>query len=233
MPKQLRNIAIVKDFMKFADASCLFQMGDTKVVSTITVQENVVPPHAKAEEIGWILAEYSMLPGSSRERVSRTKSMLGGRHQEIQRIIGRALRGVVDLRKLGNRTLLADCDVLQADGGTRTAAINSAFVAMVSILNKMVSDGQVGKGVVKNYMAAVSAGIVDGQKLIDLTYDEDKRATVDMSVVMDANGKIIELQATGEKGAFSRNDLNELLDMSWEAIKEIISHIKRVVSILP
>ena len=218
-PDQLREVKITLDFIKHAEGSCLIEFGDTKVICTASVEEKV-PPFLKGTGQGWITAEYSMLPRATAQRTVReaAKGKLTGRTQEIQRLIGRSLRSAVDLTALGEVTVWIDCDVIQADGGTRTASITGAFVALYRALEK------IGKlEAVKNFIAAVSVGIVDGQFLLDLNYAEDSMAEVDMNVVMNDQNLFVEIQGTAEGEPFSREDLNNLLNLAEKGIRELIS----------
>lgn len=224
---QLREIKINKNFIKHALGSCFFEMGDTKVICTVN-SEDKVPPFLKDTKTGWITAEYSMLPGSTIERTTR-QSNLTGRSQEIQRMIGRSLRGVVDLKKIGERTLWVDCDVIQADGGTRTASITGSFIALVEALNKMRKMGLIAVPVLKDYIAAVSVGIIQGKEFLDLAYSEDSIASVDLNIVMTEKEKIIEIQATAEGMPFSKEELDSLLKLAKKGIKEIISIEKEIL----
>ncbi len=211
-PDQLREVKITLDFIKHAEGSCLIEFGDTKVICTASVEEKV-PPFLKGTGQGWITAEYSMLPRATAQRTVReaAKGKLTGRTQEIQRLIGRSLRSAVDLTALGEITIWIDCDVIQADGGTRTASITGAFVALYRALEK------IGK------REAVSVGIVDGQLLLDLNYEEDSMAEVDMNVVMNDRNLFVEIQGTAEGEPFSREDLNNLLNLAEKGIRELIS----------
>ena len=218
-PDQLREVKIILDFIKHAEGSCLIEFGDTKVICTASVEEKV-PPFLKGTGQGWITAEYSMLPRATAQRTVReaAKGKLTGRTQEIQRLIGRSLRSAVDLTALGEITVWIDCDVIQADGGTRTASITGAFVALYRALEN------IGKlEAVKNFIAAVSVGIVDGQFLLDLNYAEDSMAEVDMNVVMNDQNLFVEIQGTAEGEPFSREDLNNLLNLAEKGIRELIS----------
>jgi len=226
-PDEIREVRITLDFIKHAEGSCLIECGDTKVICTVSVEEKV-PPFLKDTGQGWITAEYSMLPRATAQRTVReaAKGRLTGRTQEIQRLIGRSLRGAVDLTKLGEITLWIDCDVIQADGGTRTASITGAFVALYRALQK------IGKlDAVSSFIAAVSVGIVDGQPLLDLTYEEDSVAEVDMNVVMNDKGEFVEIQGTAEGKAFTRSELEKLLNLAEKGIKELIKIQKKVLGV--
>ena len=226
-PDQLREVKITLDFIKHAEGSCLIEFGDTKVICTASVEERV-PPFLKGTGQGWITAEYSMLPRATAQRTIReaAKGKLTGRTQEIQRLIGRSLRSAVDLTALGEITVWIDCDVIQADGGTRTASITGAFVALYRALERVDK-----LNAVKSFIAAVSVGIVDGQFLLDLNYEEDSMAEVDMNVVMNDQGLFVEVQGTAEGEPFSREALNRLLDLGEKGIKELITIQKETLGV--
>ena len=226
-PDELRPVKITIDYIKHAEGSCLIEFGDTKVICTASVEEKI-PPFLKGTGQGWITAEYSMLPRATATRTVResAKGRLTGRTQEIQRLIGRSVRSAVDLRALGEITVWIDCDVIQADGGTRTASITGAFVALYRALEK------VGKlEAIKNFVAAVSVGIVDGEFLLDLNYEEDSMAEVDMNIVMNDAKEFVELQGTAEGKPFSRSDLDRLLTVGEKGIMELISKQKEVLGV--
>lgn len=220
---QLRDVKITTDYLLHPYGSVLIEMGNTKVICTAMVEEKV-PFFIKGTGSGWITAEYSMLPGSTLTRKIRdtTKGKIDGRSQEIQRLIGRALRSVIDVSKIGERTIWIDCDVIQADGGTRTASITGAFVALVNALEKLYEDKQIASIPIKNYIAAVSVGIGKEGLILDLCYEEDHIANVDMNVVMTDEGRLVEVQGTGENDTFSREELNILLDLAEKGINELI-----------
>jgi len=228
---ELRPIRITKNFNKFAEGSVLIEMGETKVICTASIEDKV-PPFQKGTGKGWITSEYGMLPRATEVRNPRevTKGRPSGRTMEIQRLIGRSLRAVVDLEALGERTIWIDCDVIQADGGTRTASITGSFIALADALNKLVEKGELQKIPLKSFVAAVSVGIVEGNKLLDLSFQEDANALVDMNVVMTDRGEIVEIQGTGEGGPFSRENLEELLDLAAFGIDKIIKIQKEVLS---
>ena len=208
--------------MKHAEGSVLIEIGDTKVICSASVEERV-PPFLRNTGKGWVTAEYSMLPRSTNTRTPRD-SMTGrgsGRAFEIQRLIGRSLRSVIDLNGFGERTIWIDCDVIQADGGTRTASITGAYVALVDACRKMVKDGLIEKVPIKDSVAAISVGKVEGRVLLDLNYEEDSRAEVDMNVVMTGNGKFVEIQGTGEEAVFTKKEMDELTRMAQRGIKEL------------
>ncbi len=227
---ELRSIRIVRNFIKHAEGSALIEMGDTKVICTASI-ENKVPPFLKDKKQGWVTGEYAMLPRSTHTRSVRESAIgrVGGRTHEIQRLIGRAMRSVVDLGVLGERTIWLDCDVIQADGGTRTASITGAFVALKDAVNKAINNKLIALQPVKDYIAAVSVGIVEGEPRLDLSYAEDSAAEVDMNIVMTEAGRFIEVQGTAETEPFSRQHLDELLDLAESGIKEIIAVQKAVL----
>ncbi len=218
----LRPVSIARDYLRFAEGSVLMCMGHTKVLCAATVEEKS-PPFLQGTGRGWITAEYSMLPRSSKKRVQRESQTgrIGGRTHEIQRLIGRSLRTVFDLKELGERTILVDCDVLQADGGTRTASITGAFVAVMDTLKALKDEGYIRRVPLLDSVAAVSVGIVGGEPLLDLTYEEDSKAGVDMNIVMTGNGRFIEVQGTAELSAFTRDELSALLDMAAKGVREL------------
>lgn len=212
------------DFLRFAEGSLLIAMGETKVLCAATVEDRI-PPFLKGQGLGWVTAEYSLLPRSTAERTPRESAQgrIGGRTHEIQRLIGRSLRSVVDTRALGERTVTIDCDVIQADGGTRTAAITGAFVALCLALIRLRSENKLRGWPVIDWLAAVSVGIVDGRPMLDLCYEEDSRAQVDMNVVMTGEGKFVELQGTAEGLPFPRQDLDRLLGLARTGIDELVA----------
>lgn len=227
-PDQLRPVRIRKGVIKYAEGSALIQLGDTVVLCTATVEENV-PPFLKGSGSGWIRAEYAMLPRATQERSPRDRS-LGGRAQEIQRFIGRALRAAVDLPALGERTILVDCDVLQADGGTRTAAITGGFIALYEALKGLREQGVLEGLPIRDYVAAVSVGIVDGEVLLDLDYSEDSRAQVDLNLVMTAGGKVVEVQGAAEEEPFTLEELGLMIELGKKGIGELIEAQRRCLS---
>lgn len=212
---QLREVKITKNYIKNADGSVLIEMGDTKVICTATIDDKV-PAFKKNTGEGWLTAEYSMLPRATKVRNQRdiSKLKLNGRSQEIQRLIGRSLRSVVDFNILGEREILIDCDVIQADGGTRTASITGAFVALVEACKFLKDCGGIEKMPITDYVGAVSVGIVNGQEMLDLCYEEDSNAEVDMNIIMSGSGEFIEIQGTGEKAPFSRKQINGMIDIA-------------------
>lgn len=220
---KIRPVAIIPDYLEFADGSALIQIGKTRVVATATIDEKV-PHFLKGSGSGWITAEYAMLPRATEKRTNRERSpgRISGRTQEIQRLIGRCLRTATDLKVLAERTIILDCDVLQADGGTRTASITVACVALALSLKKLMDEGMIEQMPLKGLVSAVSVGVVEGKKLLDLDYKEDSNADVDMNVVETDSGQIVEIQATAEKNPFTRKDFNGLLRLADSGIKELI-----------
>lgn len=219
---QLREIKITKDFTKHALGSVLIEFGDTKVIVSASVDEQKPRWMDKEDKRGWVTAEYNMLPAATNTRCQRERSKVSGRTQEIQRLIGRSLRSCVDLAKLGERTITVDADVIQADGGTRCASICGGFVAMKVAIEKLIKAGLLTESPIIESIAAVSAGIVDGEIVLDLDYLEDSSAQVDSNIVMTQSGKIIEFQTTAEGNPFERNELNEILSLGEQAVKDII-----------
>lgn len=220
---QLRPIHIETNYLKHPEGSVLITVGDTKVICTASIDERV-PPFMRGEGKGWITAEYSMLPRATEQRNIResSKGKVSGRTMEIQRLIGRALRAVVDLEAIGERTIWIDCDVIQADGGTRTASITGAFVAMALSLEKLSSTKKLAKYPLNDFLAATSVGILENKEVVvDLNYLEDSNAHVDMNVVMTGNGEFVELQGTGEEATFSYNELQELLKAAQVGVEEL------------
>lgn len=220
---QLRPVRITRNYIMHAEGSVLMEMGNTKVICTASVDEKV-PPFKKGTGEGWVAAEYSMLPRATQMRNPRdiSKLKVSARSQEIQRLIGRSLRSVVNFNLLGERTIMIDCDVIQADGGTRTASITGAFIALVDACKKLKTQGLLEKVPVTGFVAAVSVGIVDGREMLDLCYEEDSNAIVDMNVVMSDAGEFIEVQATGEQSPFNRRQFDKLLDLADGGIKELM-----------
>lgn len=221
---ELRPIKITAPYIKHAEGSVLIEVGDTKVICTASLEERV-PPFMKGQGKGWVTAEYAMLPRATQVRNQResAKGKLTGRTMEIQRLIGRALRSVVDLDKLGERTITLDCDVIQADGGTRTTSITGAFVAMVLAIHKVCQEKQLAVFPVKDFLASVSVGVVNGTPYLDLKYEEDSAAKVDMNVVMTGSGQFVEVQGTGEEAPFSRDELDTLLALAQKGIQDMIA----------
>jgi len=220
----LRPISLEPGFAKHAEGSCLARFGDTHVLCTASVEDRV-PPHVIGTGAGWVTAEYGMLPRSTHERMAReaARGKQGGRTLEIQRLVGRALRAAVDLRGLGVRTLTVDCDVLQADGGTRTAAITGGFVALAAAVQKLKKAGKIPGAPVKRQVAAVSVGLVEGEVRLDLDYGEDSSAEVDMNVVATSEGQLVEVQGTAEGKAFGRGELDRMLDAALVGIARLVA----------
>jgi ribonuclease PH len=217
---ELRPIEFERGVAPYAEGSCLITFGATQVLCACSVEDGV-PGWRRGKGEGWLTAEYAMLPRATRTRTSRERSQLGGRTQEIQRLIGRSVRAMLDDFKFGEFTLKLDCDVIVADGGTRTAAITGASVAIVDAFEWMVTVGKIQRSPVKRRVAAVSVGVIDGQPRLDLDYEEDVRAEVDMNVVMSSEGKFVEVQGTGEHGTFDRAELNQLLDLAVAGIRTL------------
>jgi ribonuclease PH len=226
---ELRKLRITRNYIRSAEGSVLIEMGETKVICTATV-DNSVPPFLKGKGTGWVTAEYAMLPRSSGQRIARERSKVGGRTHEIQRLIGRALRSVVDMSALGERTVLIDCDVIQADGGTRTASITGSYIALVDALRHIRKQGLIDTIPVSDYLAAVSVGIVEGKPMLDLCYVEDSSADVDMNLVMTGSGKIVEVQGTAEGEPFSREELGRLLTLGEKGIKSLVKKQKEFLA---
>ncbi|WP_232695646.1 ribonuclease PH [Brevibacillus daliensis] len=227
---QLRSVKITRNYIKHAEGSCLIEVGDTKVICTATLEDRV-PPFMRNGGKGWITAEYSMLPRATETRNAResSKGKVGGRTMEIQRLIGRALRSVVKLEAMGERTIWLDCDVIQADGGTRTASITGAFVAMVDAMRTFVDSGVWKEYPITDFLAATSVGVVGEEAVLDLNYKEDSSAIVDMNVIMTGAGKYVELQGTGEESPFSNDQLIDLLGLAQKGINDLVSLQKEVL----
>ncbi len=227
---ELRVVKITKDYIKHAEGSVLIEVGDTKVICTATIEDKV-PPFMRGEGKGWITAEYSMIPRATHTRNVResSKGKVSGRTMEISRLIGRALRSVVNLEKLGERTIWIDCDVIQADGGTRTASITGAFVAMADACNKLVVEGKLSAMPIESFIAATSVGIIDNEPKLDLNYDEDSQAKVDMNIVMTNEGKYVEIQGTGEESPFNEEELTSLLNLGKYGILQLIKYQQEVL----
>jgi ribonuclease PH len=230
-PDQLRPVNIIPDFISTAEGSALIEMGNTRVICTASVEETV-PAFLRNSGKGWISGEYGMLPRSTLTRTPResAKGKQSGRTQEIQRLIGRSLRAVADLKRLGERTIWIDCDVIQADGGTRTASITGAFVALGLALEKLVQAGTLTSVPLRDFVAAVSVGIVDGEVLLDLCYEEDSRADVDMNFVMTAGHKMVEVQATAEKQAFDDAQFAKMMAYARQGVQALIAKQQAVLS---
>ncbi len=217
-PDQLRKIKVTKNYLKHAEGSCLIEFGETKVICSASVEEGV-PPFLKGTGKGWVTAEYGMLPRSCNTRIRREKS--SGRTEEIQRLIGRSLRSVVDMGKMGERTIKIDCDVLQGDGGTRTASITGGFIALADAILWMKKKNMFEAVPLKDYVAAISVGIFQGKPVLDLNYAEDSKAEVDMNVVMVGGGEFVEVQGTGEGNTFSKSQADTLLKLAHKGIEEL------------
>ena len=217
---QLRKLDIKMDAAPFAEGSCLISTGQTRVLCTASVQEEV-PSWREKSGKGWVTAEYSMLPRATHTRTRRERGRVSGRTQEIQRLIGRALRSVVDMEVIAGKTVIVDCDVIQADGGTRTACVTGATVALGSAFDNLVREGLIDRNPMSSLVAGVSVGIVRGQMLLDLDYSEDSAAQVDLNVIATAKGELVEVQGTAEGQPFSRDNFDELLDMALSGIEEL------------
>lgn len=226
---QIRPLKITLGKMRYAEGEAFIEMGHTKVLCSATVEESV-PQFIKGTGSGWVTSEYSMLPRATRTRTIRdaVRGRVGGRSQEIQRIIGRAIRAVVDLGRLGERSIILDCDVIQADGGTRTASINGAFVALSYAVTYLLRAGIINENPIRDFIAAVSVGILNNQPILDLCYEEDSEAEVDMNIAMTGSGNIVEIQGTAEKTPFSGEQLNIMLKLAEEGIKMIIAKQKEI-----
>lgn len=227
---QARPVSIATNYNKHAEGSVLIEVGDTRVICTATVEEKV-PPFMKGQGRGWVTAEYSMLPRATAVRNQReaARGKLGGRTMEIQRLIGRALRSVVNLEALGERTITLDCDVIQADGGTRTTSITGSFVALAIAVDKVASEKQLSVFPITDFLGSISVGIVDGIPHLDLNYREDSGAKVDMNLVMTGEGKFVEVQGTGEEAPFSRQELDQLLSLGESGIRTMIEAQKQAL----
>jgi len=229
----MRTVTIKKNFIKHAEGSVLIQVGDTKVICNASVEEKV-PPFLRDKKQGWVTAEYSMLPRSTHTRSSResSKGKVSGRTQEIQRLIGRSLRTVVDMDQLGERTIWIDCDVIQADGGTRTASITGAFIAMCLAMKQLKKEKKIETIPIKDFVAATSVGILEGKKILDLEYSEDSVAEVDMNIVKTGRGGFVEIQGTAEQEPFSEKDMDAMLSLANKGIKELITLQKKAIGSL-
>lgn len=232
LANQLRKVSIKRNYLKYALGSCLIEMGDTKVICSASLDENV-PRFLKGTGKGWVTAEYGMLPASCTERIQResSKGRTGGRTHEIQRLIGRSLRAICDLGELGERAIWIDCDVVQGDGGTRTASITGSFIALADAIQKLRTQKKISKNPLKDYVAAVSVGVLGGKPSLDLCYQEDSSAEVDMNVVMTGSSRLVEVQGTAEHAPFSKKELDQLLLLAKKGISELIAIQKRFVKI--
>lgn len=226
----LRQVTILPHYLDFADGSALITCGRTRVLCAASI-EATVPPWLQGRGTGWVTGEYAMLPRSTLTRTPRETKGLSGRTQEIQRLIGRSLRAAVNLSALGERTIIVDCDVIQADGGTRTAAITGGFVALFFALKRLYDDGLVSEEVFGPPVAAVSVGVVQGETLLDLCYEEDSQAAVDFNIVMNANGEFIEVQGTAEGQPFSKSCLDKLIDLARKGITELIALQRQAIAV--
>lgn len=230
---QIRPVKVTRNFTKHAEGSVLIEMGDTKVICTASIEEKV-PPFLKGKGAGWVTAEYAMLPRATHDRSPResVKGKQGGRTLEIQRLVGRALRAVIDTSRLGERTIWIDCDVIQADGGTRTASITGAFIALADAVSVLKKKDLVKVNPLTDYLAAISIGKVGGQVMVDLAYEEDSHAEVDLNLVMTGAGQYVEVQGTAEKTPFNKKDMDEFLDLGWGAIRELVDLQKSLIGSL-
>lgn len=228
----LRKVNITHNYMKFAEGSCLIELGDTKVICTASVDESV-PQFLKGKGTGWVTSEYAMLPRSCQQRVQResVRGAVGGRTHEIQRLIGRSLRAVIDLPVLGERSVWIDCDVIQGDGGTRCASITGSFIALADALSWLKKKGAITKIPILDYVAATSVGLIKGEPVLDLTFEEDSKADVDMNIVMTGSGKFIEVQGTAEGEPFGGEELHELIALAKKGIGQLIDIQKKTLGI--
>lgn len=228
---QIRPVRITRKYLKHPAGSALIEMGNTKVICTASIQEKV-PEHKRGSGSGWITAEYGMLPGATNDRYQReSNGRVKGRTHEIQRLIGRALRAVVDLKKLGERTILIDADVIQADGGTRTASITGCFVALYDAVSHLRKEKKIDADPIREFVAAVSVGVIEKDCLVDLAYDEDSEAELDMNLVMTESGRLVEIQGTAEKEPFSKATLDKLVDHGGKAVHQLIAVQKKVLGV--
>ncbi|HTD22341.1 MAG TPA: ribonuclease PH [Terriglobales bacterium] len=232
-PEQMRPVKIITDYITTAEGSALIEVGNTRVICTASVEESV-PSFLRNSGKGWITSEYAMIPRSTLTRTPResAKGRIGGRTHEIQRLIGRSLRAVTDLARLGERSIFIDCDVIQADGGTRTASITGAFVALGLAMQKLVEAGTLTSAPIRDYVAATSVGVVDGEVLLDLAYEEDSRAEVDMNLVMTGGKKIVEIQGTAEQHPFDDAQLKKMMDLARKGIESLIAKQQAVLGSL-
>lgn len=219
---EMREVRVTKNYIMHPEGSVLIEFGNTKVICNATVEEKI-PPFLRGSGTGWITAEYSMLPRATNNRVQReaSKGKVAGRTMEIQRLIGRALRSSIDLSKLGERTIIIDCDVIQADGGTRTASITGAYLAMELAIEKLIDDGKLNEIPIISKVAAISVGKIKNDILLDLEYEEDSKADVDMNIIMNDKGEFIEIQGTGEEATFTQNDLMKFIEVSKNAFEKL------------
>jgi ribonuclease PH len=227
---QIRSVNITRNFIKYAEGAVLIEMGDTKVICTASVEEKV-PPFLKDKGQGWVTAEYAMLPRATHDRSPReaVKGKQGGRTLEIQRLVGRALRAVVDMSQMGERTIWIDCDVIQADGGTRTASITGSFIAMADAFQVLKNKELIKQRPLLDYLAAISVGKIEGRNMVDLAYSEDVAAEVDMNVVMTGQGRFVEVQGTAERYSFDKKDFDEFLSLGWQGIRQLVDLQKNLI----
>ncbi len=223
---KIRKVNITRNYIKYPEGSCLIELGNTKVICTASVEESV-PMFLKGSGSGWVTAEYGMLPRSCNTRIPRGKD--SGRTYEIQRLVGRSLRTVTDMKSLGERSIWLDCDVIQGDGGTRTAAITGSFIALVDALSKLKKSGLIKDIPISDYVAATSVGIVKGEMLLDLCYEEDSRAEVDMNIVMTGSGEFIEIQGTAERKPFSKEKMDKMLGFAQKGIEDLFTVQRKLV----
>ena len=231
-PDEMRSVNVTRPFIKYADGSVLIEMGDTKVICTASIEEKV-PPFLRDKEQGWVTAEYAMLPRATHERTTReaSRGKQSGRTLEIQRLVGRALRAVTDMSQMGERTIWIDCDVIQADAGTRTASITGAFIALADAFVKLQDKKLLKKIPLTDYLAAVSVGKVGGQSFVDLCYEEDSMAEVDMNLVMTGQGRLVEIQGTAERGTFGKDELDDFVVLGWDGIQRLVKLQKDLVTL--
>ncbi|MDD5282461.1 MAG: ribonuclease PH [Candidatus Omnitrophica bacterium] len=223
---KIRKVTITRNYIKYPEGSCLIELGNTKVICTASVEETV-PPFLRNSGTGWVTAEYGMLPRSCGSRIQRGKD--SGRTYEIQRLIGRSLRSITEMKYLGERTIWIDCDVIQGDGGTRTASITGSFVALVDALQKLKKDGRIDRIPVQDYIAATSVGILNDNMILDLCYEEDSKAEVDMNVIMTGMGEFIEVQGTAERKPFSKEKMDGMMDLAKKGIEDLFSIQRKLV----
>ncbi len=229
---EMREVKIKRNVLKYAEGSCMIEMGNTKVICSASVEDKV-PPFLRNTGSGWITAEYGMLPRSCQSRIDReaSRGKQSGRTQEIQRLIGRSMRSIAELKKLGERTIWIDCDVIQGDGGTRTASITGSFIALADALIKLKNKKLINSIPLTDYVAAISVGIVNGEKCLDLNYEEDSGAEVDMNIIMTGAEKMVEVQGTAEKKPFSTKDLNDLISLAKSGIDDLIGLQKKLIKL--
>ncbi len=229
-PDELRKVKVTKNYIKYAEGSCLIEFGNTKIITTASVEEGV-PSFLRGKGAGWVTAEYSMIPRSCRTRVPReaSKGKLGGRTQEIQRLVGRSMRSIVDMPKLGERTIWMDCDVIQADGSTRCASITGSFISLALALEKIRKIKLIDSIPLADHVAAVSVGIVNGVRMLDLDYDEDSNSEVDMNIIMTGGGRFIEVQGTAERKPFAKSDMDHMVELAHKGINELVAIQKKAL----